>query len=154
MQVAPPIDLRKPPVDATKTASGLTYKKRFDTSGAQPVSGDTVLVRYTGWRQRTGDTFFTTTGRAQPMSIDLGHAAAGFREAVSVMRKGEKMMLWLPAGSDAPEPIAYEVELVDIVAKQGGVATSPAALAGTPSKQTVVTATAKTTVTTTTSPRP
>src|ERR1043165_9495479 len=91
MQVAPPIDLRKPPVDATKTASGLTYKKRFDTSGAQPVSGDTVLVRYTGWRQRTGDTFFTTTGRAQPMSIDLGHAAAGFREAVSVMRKGEKM---------------------------------------------------------------
>jgi FKBP-type peptidyl-prolyl cis-trans isomerase len=137
LQVAPPLDLRKAPADATKTATGLTYKKRFDTSGAQPLSGDTVLARYTGWRQQTGDTFFTTTGRAQPISIDLRHAAAGFREAVSVMHKGEKMMLWLPAGADAPEPIAYEIELVDIVAKAAG-ATTPVVSSGAAAEKPVV----------------
>jgi hypothetical protein len=114
-QVTPPLDLSKPPADATKLASGAILKRRLATSGDQPRSDETVLVRYTGWRQRTGDTFFTTTGRDQPIAIDLGHAAAGFREALPLLRKGEKVMLWLPPGPGTLEPIAYEVELVDIV---------------------------------------
>ncbi|HMG23429.1 MAG TPA: FKBP-type peptidyl-prolyl cis-trans isomerase, partial [Kofleriaceae bacterium] len=118
-QVAPPLDLHKPPADATVLASGVVYKKRFATSGDQPKGNETVLVRYTGWRQRTGDTFFTTTGRDQPIAIDVAHAAAGFREALPLLHKGEKVMLWLPPGPGTPEPVAYEVELVDIVAKRG-----------------------------------
>jgi len=117
LQVAPPIDLKAPPADATKTASGLVYKKRFATAGAQPRGDDTVLVRYTGWRQGTGATFFTTTARDQPIAIDLGHAAAGFREALPLLHKGEKLMLWLPPSPGMPEPVAYEIELIDIVAK-------------------------------------
>src|SRR4051812_20240903 len=82
-QVPPPIDLREPPAGATKTASGLIYQRLGDgTAGAQPRSEDTVLVRYTGWRQRTSETFFTTQGRAQPIAIDLAHAAPEFREAL------------------------------------------------------------------------
>jgi len=118
-QVAPPLDLHKPPADATVLASGVVFKKRFATSGDQPRGDQTVLVRYTGWRQRTGDTFFTTTGRDQPIAIDVAHAAAGFREALPLLRKGEKVMLWLPPSPGTPEPVAYEVELVDIVAKRG-----------------------------------
>jgi hypothetical protein len=119
-QVTPPPDLGKPPADATKLASGVLLKKRFATSGEQPRSDETVLVRYTAWRQRSGDTFFTTTGRDQPIAIDLGHAAAAFREALPLLHKGEKAMMWLPPNPGTPEPVAYEVELVDVLTKPSG----------------------------------
>src|SRR5436309_13765995 len=51
-QVAPPFDLKAPPADATKTASGLIYKKlAVNASGVAPKRNDTVLTNYTGWRQ-------------------------------------------------------------------------------------------------------
>src|SRR5690348_10538798 len=85
-QIPPPLDLRTPPADATKTASGLIYQRLGAASaGAQPRSEDTVLVRYTGWRQRSAETFFTTQGRAQPIAIDLAHAAPEFREALALL---------------------------------------------------------------------
>jgi FKBP-type peptidyl-prolyl cis-trans isomerase len=117
-QVAPPIDLQTPPADATKTASGLVYKRLVaNKAGAQARTEQTVLVRYTGWRQRTGQTFFTNGGSGQPIAIDLAHAAPGFREALLLLHKGEKAVLWMPAGAEMPEPVAYEVELVDILPK-------------------------------------
>lgn len=123
-QVAPPLDLRTPPADATKTASGLVYKRLgAGTTGAQPRAGDTVLVRYTGWVQRTGETFFTTQGRGQPIAIDLAHAASGFREALPLLHAGEKAVVWMPPRG-ALEPVAYEVELVEVLASR------PAAPAG------------------------
>lgn len=115
-QIAPPPDVRAPPADAVRLASGAVLKTRVATRGDQPRRDQTVLVRYTGWRQRTGETFFTTTGRDQPIAIDVAHAAAGFREALPLLHRGEKAMLWLPPGAGSPEPVAYEVELVDIVA--------------------------------------
>src|SRR5256885_916116 len=60
-QIAPPLELKKPPPDAAKTASGLAYARLArNDAGAQPKPGDTALVHYTGWRQATGETFFTT----------------------------------------------------------------------------------------------
>jgi hypothetical protein len=118
-QVRPPIDLREPPTDATKTASGLIYKRLgAGTTGAQPRSEDTVLVRYTGWRQRTGETFFTTQGRAQPIAIDLAHAAPEFREALPLLHAGEKAVVWMPPRPGTREPVAYEIELVEVLARQ------------------------------------
>jgi peptidylprolyl isomerase len=116
-QVAPPLDLKAPPADATKTASGLIYKRlNANSAGAQARIDETVLVRYTGWRQHTGETFFTT-GSGQPIAIDLAHAAPGFREALPLLHKGEKAVVWLPASPGTAEPLAYEVELVDILSK-------------------------------------
>lgn len=124
-QIPPPLDLRTPPADATKTASGLIYKRLgAGTTGAQPRSADTVLVRYTGWRQRTGVTFFTTQGRAQPIAIDLAHAAPEFREALPLLRAGEKAVVWMPPRPGTLEPVAYEIELVEVLASR------PAAAAG------------------------
>jgi hypothetical protein len=116
-QVKPPLDIQKPPADAARTASGLIYKTLVSATGARPLVGDTVLVRYTGWQQRSGETFFTTEGRGQPIAIDLAHAAPAFREALSLLHKGETAMLWMPSGPGEREQVAYEVEVVDIVAQ-------------------------------------
>jgi hypothetical protein len=118
-QIPPPLDLRTPPADATKTASGLIYQRLgAGTAGARPRSEDTVLVRYTGWRQRTGETFFTTQGRAQPIAIDLAHAAPEFREALPLLRAGEKAVVWMPPRPGTLEPVAYEIELVEVLASR------------------------------------
>jgi FKBP-type peptidyl-prolyl cis-trans isomerase len=119
-QVAPPLDVEAPPADATKTASGLTYKKLVShAAGAQPRSDETAAIRYTGWRRQSGETFFTTDG-GQTIAIDIAHAAPGLREALPLLHKGEKAMLWLAPGDGTMEPVAYEVELVDVVAKPAG----------------------------------
>jgi hypothetical protein len=115
-QVKPPLDLKAPPEDASKTASGLPYKKLTSRdAGAQPQRSDTVLVHYTGWRQRSGETFFTTKGTSEPLAIDVAHAAPGFSEALQLLRKGEKAVLWVPPGQGTGETLVYEIEVVDIV---------------------------------------
>ena len=100
-----------------KTTSGLRYKTLVaHASGAQPTLKDTAVLRYTGWRPRTGETFVTTSGSGQPIAIDLAHAAPGFAEALPRLHKGETAVLWLPPGEGASEPLVYEVELTDVVA--------------------------------------
>ncbi|HEY0990884.1 MAG TPA: FKBP-type peptidyl-prolyl cis-trans isomerase [Kofleriaceae bacterium] len=114
-QVAPPLDLKEPPEDATKTASGLIYKKLVAReTGETAKRSDTVMVRYTGWRQRTGQTFFTMNRSGEAMGIDVAYAAPGFGEALQELRKGEKAVLWVPPGQGSPETLVYEVEVVDI----------------------------------------
>ncbi len=115
-QIRPPVDLTTPPADATKTASGLIFKKLATANaGVQARRGDTALVHYTGWRQGTGETFFTTKGRGQPIALDLAHVAPGFGEALPMLSKGEKAILWVPPSPSAPETLVYEIEVVDIV---------------------------------------
>jgi peptidylprolyl isomerase len=114
-QVAPPLDVKEPPADATKTASGLVYKTLVtNAAGAQPKGNEIVFVHYTGWRQSTGATFFTTKGHSQPIAIDVSHAAPGLAEALRLLHKGEKAMLWVPPTVGTPERVVYEVEVVDI----------------------------------------
>jgi hypothetical protein len=90
--------------------------KHPNPSGERPGRGATALVRYTGWRQRSGATFFTTRGRAQPIAIEIGHAMPGFAELLPVLHKGERVVLWVPPRPGTPEPVVYELELVDLVA--------------------------------------
>ncbi len=125
-QLTPPVDLANPPLDAVKTSSGLIYKKLSKIEGAQlPKRNDTVMISYTGWRQTTGETFFTNRGKGQPMPLALSNTAPGFTEAMQLIGKGERAMLWLPpeigykGGAPAgttPETLVYEVEVVDIAA--------------------------------------
>ena len=120
-QVAPPLDLEKPPAEAIKTASGLVYKKLGERdAGARPARSDKVLVHYTGWRQGTGDTFFTTKGRGQPIALDVAHAAPSFREVLPLLGKGERAMFWVPPGPGTAGTLVYEVEVVDFVTPPRG----------------------------------
>jgi len=124
-QVTPPLDLKNPPIDAVKTKSGLIYKKLNNVEGGSPAArNDTVMINYTGWRQATGETFYTNRDRGQPMPLPLANTAPGFTEAMQLLKKGEKAMLWLPPSigykgapppGTAPETLCYEVEVVDII---------------------------------------
>jgi peptidylprolyl isomerase len=117
-QVQPPIDVKAPPKDAEKTASGLSYKRLVEKSkGLQAKPEEPVLIRYTGWRQSSGETFFTTGTDGQAITINPAYAAAAFREVIPLLHKGEQIMVWVPAGGGMPEPVVYEVELVDVVPK-------------------------------------
>jgi FKBP-type peptidyl-prolyl cis-trans isomerase len=122
-QVPPPFDLKTPPADAVKTADGLVYKKEVtNDAGASPQRNDTVTINYTGWHQNTGETFFTNKSRGTPMPLNLSTTAPGFTEAMQLLKKGEKAMLWVPPSIGykgtpvgTPETLVYEVELVDII---------------------------------------
>jgi len=122
-QVAPPFDLKNPPADAVKTADGLVYKKiTTNDAGESPKRNDTVTINYTGWHQNTGETFFTNKSRGTPMPLNLSTTAPGFTEAMQLLKKGEKAMLWVPPSIGykgtpvgTPETLVYEVELVDII---------------------------------------
>jgi FKBP-type peptidyl-prolyl cis-trans isomerase len=123
-QIAAPLDLKNPPADAIKTPSGLVYKTIVaNPSGPLPKRNDTVMIRYTGWRQASGETFFSNLGSDAPMPLNLAKTAKGFTEGLQLVHKGEKAMLWLPPsigyqdGSPPPkipETLVYEVEVVDI----------------------------------------
>ena len=122
-QVPPPFDIKTPPADAVKTASGLIYKKMVtNDSGQAPKRNDTVMINYTGWHQSTGETFFTNHSRGQPMPLNLATTAPGFTEAMQLLKKGEKAVLWVPPSigykgtpQGTPETLVYQVEIVDIV---------------------------------------
>lgn len=144
-QIAAPFDVKSPPADAIKTASGLVYKKVTANDAGAPIKrNDTVQVNYTGWKQATGETFFTNRARSQPMPLNLSQAAPGFVEAMQLLKKGERAMLWVPAEigyktaptQGSPEALVYEVEVVDIVpapAVPDDVAAPPAAAVALPS---------------------
>ena len=122
-QVKPPFDLKTPPADATKTASGLVYKKLKPNEAGTPIKrNDTVLIKYTGWSQSTGKTFVTNQASSQGWPLNLTQAAAGFTEAMQLLRKGEKAVLWMPAEigyktkptDGTAEPRVYQVEVADV----------------------------------------
>jgi peptidylprolyl isomerase len=119
-QVAPPVPLQAPPADATKTGSGLIYKKLVvNDAGTQPRRNDTVMIHYTGWNQATGETFFTNHDRA-PLPLNLATTAPGFTEGLQLLHKGETAILWMPPSigykspPPKPETLVYQVEVVDI----------------------------------------
>src|SRR5262245_39602904 len=96
-QVEPPLDIKTPPADAVRKPSGLIIKTlAANPSGQEVKRNDIVLIKYTGWRQATGETFFSNKSSDQPMPLNLTTTAPGFTEGMQLIRKGERAMLWLP----------------------------------------------------------
>ncbi|HEY5927493.1 MAG TPA: FKBP-type peptidyl-prolyl cis-trans isomerase [Kofleriaceae bacterium] len=124
-QVEAPLDIKNPPADAVRAPSGLIYKTLVaNAAGTAPKRNDTVMIKYTGWRQSSGETFFSNKTAEQAMPLNLSSTAPGFTEGMQQVKKGERAMLWLPPEiglkekpKDGPaETLVYEVEVVDIVA--------------------------------------
>ena len=61
------------------------------------------------------------------MTLDVAHAAPGFGEALQLLRKGEKAVLWVPPGQGTGETLVYEIEVVDIVSPPEVAKRTPAA---------------------------
>lgn len=106
------------------TASGLQYKviTSGPATGARPVLGDAVKVNYKG--TLSDRTPFDASQPGQPSEWQVGQLVEGFNEALTLMRKGDKWMIYIPPaigygdqqrGSiPAGSVLVFEVELVDV----------------------------------------
>ena len=116
----PPADVKAPPADAKKTASGLAYKVIKQGVGARhPKSTNEVTVHYTGWTT-DGKMFDSSVVRGQPATFPLGNVIAGWTEGVQLMVEGEKTRFWIPEklaykGESPPYGLlVFDVELIRI----------------------------------------
>jgi peptidylprolyl isomerase len=98
---APP-DVKTPPADAQKTASGLATKVlQKGTGDKRPGPTDMVTVHYTGWTT-DGKMFDSSVTRGKPNTFGVNQVIQGWGEGVQMMVVGEKRRLWIP------EPLAYQ----------------------------------------------
>jgi len=116
----PPADVKAPPADAKKTASGLSYKVlREGTGGRHPRVGGSVTVHYTGWTT-DGKMFDSSVVRGEPSSFMVDQVIPGWTEGLQLMYEGEKARLWIPEsiaykGKSAPYGmLVFDVELLKI----------------------------------------
>ena len=139
-----------------ETATGLGYVDLVQGAGAQPKTGDTVSVHYTGWL-KSGAKFDSSVDRGTPFEFPVGKGRVikGWDEGVISMKVGGKRKLIIPAhlgygdrGAGGVIPpgatLIFEVELLGIVdpnKPQGapgatGAASKPANAAKTASSKT------------------
>ena len=117
---APP-DVKAPPTDAAKTASGLASNViKPGTGKNHPAAADTVTVHYTGWTT-DGKMFDSSkTAPSRPVSFPLDRVIAGWTEGVQLMVPGETRRFWIPealAYRGVREPkgmLVFDVELLSI----------------------------------------
>src|SRR2546428_2159536 len=116
---APP-DVKAPPADAKKTASGLAYKVlKEGVGGRHPRASGSVTVNYTGWTT-DGKMFDSSVVRGEPSSFTVDGVIPGWTEGLQLMYEGEKTRFWIPEslaykGKSAPYGmLVFEVELLKI----------------------------------------
>jgi peptidylprolyl isomerase len=115
-----PTDVKAPPSDAKKTASGLAYKTlKQGTGGRHPKSSSQVTVHYTGWTT-DGKKFDSSVERGEPATFPLDGVIPGWTEGLQLMYEGEKARFWIPEnlaykGKSAPYGmLVFDVELLKI----------------------------------------
>jgi peptidylprolyl isomerase len=97
-----PKDLKEPPKDAEKTATGLLSKVIKKGTGTEhPTAASTVKVDYSGWTT-DGKMFDSSVTRGEPAEFPLSGVIAGWTEGVPLMTVGEKRRFWIP------EELAYK----------------------------------------------
>jgi FKBP-type peptidyl-prolyl cis-trans isomerase len=122
---APPVpeDVKAPPANAKKTASGIAY--RVLTPGAgndHPTPTSNVSVNYSGWTP-DGKMFDSSVTRGQPAHFRLNAVIKGWTEGVQLMTKGERVRFWIPGslayGDKPTRPgapsgmLVFDIELLD-----------------------------------------
>ena len=117
----PPADVKAPPADASRTASGLAYKVlRPGTGSTRPRPGDKVLVHYSGWTTN-GRLFDSSFARGEAATLGLDEVIKGWGEGLQLMVEGERTRFWIPQDlAYKGEPgsprgtLVFDVELVQI----------------------------------------
>jgi peptidylprolyl isomerase len=120
MPTRPPVDVKAPPADAARTASGLAYKVlQKGSSTLRPRPTSSVMVRYTGWTT-DGKMFDSSVVRGQPLTFPLNGVIAGWTEGLQLMVEGEKTRFWIPEAlayqgkSDPRGMLVFDVELLRV----------------------------------------
>lgn len=115
--------------EVKKTESGLQYVvlASGDPSGKSPVNGQFVLVHYDGRLAETGAPFDSSYERGDPEAFPSNGLIAGWVEALSIMKPGDRWMLYIPPdlgygaegtpGGPIPPnaPLQFEVELLSVM---------------------------------------
>jgi peptidylprolyl isomerase len=119
-QIPAPPDVKAPPSDAKKTASGLSYKVlRPGTNARRPKFNSSVTVHYTGWTT-DGKMFDSSVVRGEPATFALDQVIKGWTEGVQLMAEGERTRFWIPeplayGGKSAPYGmLVFDIELIKI----------------------------------------
>jgi FKBP-type peptidyl-prolyl cis-trans isomerase len=117
-----PADVKAPPADAKRTASGLAYKVLKAGTGrtVRPKATDMVMVNYTGW-YTDGKMFDSSIIGGQPITFPLNGVIKGWTEGVQLMVEGEKTRFWIPdtlaykGMPDKPQgTLVFDIELLRI----------------------------------------
>ena len=115
-----PADVKAPPKEAKRTASGISYVVLKDgTGGRHPTSSSNVTVHYTGWTT-DGKMFDSSVVRGQPATFQLNGVISGWTEGVQLMVEGEKARFWIPEslayqGKSSPYGmLVFDIELIKI----------------------------------------
>jgi peptidylprolyl isomerase len=98
-----------PPPGATTTASGLVYEilEASDGQGKTPDPDDEVDIEYTEWGAADGEQLDSDQTRVVLSTLD-----AGFREALALMRPGQRARFWVPAALTVrPIAVIRDIEL-------------------------------------------
>jgi peptidylprolyl isomerase len=116
-----PADVKMPPADAKRTASGLAYRVLQPGTGrVHPKATDMVMVNYTGWGT-DGKMFDSSIVGGQPITFPLNGVIPGWTEGVQLMVEGEKTRFWIPdklaykgQPSKPQGTLVFDVELLRI----------------------------------------
>jgi peptidylprolyl isomerase len=117
----PPPDVKGPPADAKRTASGLAYKVLRAGKGTRsPSPFSQVSAHYTGWTT-DGRMFDSSVPTGMPRSFRLDGVIKGWTEGVPLMTEGERTRFWIPENlayegkGDGPRGmLVFDIELVAI----------------------------------------
>ena len=116
----PPADVKAPPADAKKTASGIAYRVlKPGINARRPKPTSHVTVHYTGWTT-DGKMFDSSVVSGRPSTFALDQVIAGWTEGVQLMAEGEKTRFWIPeklayGGKTAPYGnLVFDIELIKI----------------------------------------
>jgi FKBP-type peptidyl-prolyl cis-trans isomerase len=115
-----PEDVQRPPGDAKRTGSGLSYKVLKPGTGSQhPEPSSSVTVHYSGWTT-DGKLFDTSHLKNQPITFPLNRVIPGWTEGVQLMTVGAKYRFWIPedlayAGQGPVKgDLVFDIELIKI----------------------------------------
>lgn len=118
-----PKDVKGPPPTAKKTASGLAYRLLEAGKGTRkPTAASRVTVHYTGWTT-DGKLFDSSVTRGEPTTFPLSNVIKGWTEGLQLMKEGDTMRFWIPAGlayGDKPQGgrpagmLVFDVKLVTV----------------------------------------
>lgn len=121
------------PWDSTRdgiqtTGSGLEYVvlESGSDAGKSPAPNDTVVVFYEGRMSGTGEVFDSAYQRGKPLMIRPDEVIPGWKEALSMMKPGDRWLVHIPSaigygergypGAIPPNAdLDFEVELVDVL---------------------------------------
>ena len=114
-----------------KTATGISYTIEKEGTGDVPKPGSNIVVNYKG-KLLNGTVFDSSEKSGKPFEFPVGVGAVipGWDESLLLLKKGSKANLYIPSGlaygpgGSGPIPgnsvLLFEVEVVDIKARQGG----------------------------------